>query len=121
VTFEPNSLRKVMHASKAVPIRVQTPKVPQAPPRASAEEIEQIRAAYTEALKQFQEVCKEYSVTSMPTMVFVTDEGDRFSMLFNPSANQILGAIPRLDEYMKQFKEAKAKAEAEKAAREERR
>jgi hypothetical protein len=118
-TFEGNSLRKVMHASKAIPIKVQTPKVPRVLPGASAEEIKQIRDAYTEALKAFQEVCKEYGVSSMPTMVFVTDEGDRFSMLFNPKANQIMRAIPCLDEGMKQFKEAKAKAEAEKVAQEE--
>jgi len=114
-TFDSAELRKALTASGAIPIRILPPEPPRVPAESTADDVKKLQEQYNETIKKYKQTLAKYSVTTGPTMVFLTADGDAVGELVIPTDQQVSQALANLPKTIEAFKAAKAKAEAEKA------
>ena len=109
--FDDDAPFKALTDSGATPVKVLQPGTLTIPKTATAEKAKKLRDDHDAALKKYQELAAKYGVTAVPTMVFLSPEGDFIWKLANPTEQQVNEVMAGLPKLVGQFMAAKAKAQ----------
>ena len=105
--FEGDALFKALTDSGAVPVRLSQP-VLRIPKKADDAKRKKLQEQFTADQKQYRELAAKFGVNAMPTVVFLSPEGERMCSLVRPNEAQVRGYLANLGKILEQFKAAKA-------------
>ncbi len=111
--FEGDELFKALTDSGAVPVRVSQP-VLKIPKKADDAKKKKLQEQFNAEQKQYQELAAKFGVNAVPTVVFLSPEGERMCSLVRPNEAQVRGYLANLGKILEQFKAAKAAAGGQK-------